>query len=309
MLEVVTAGEPLVALVPQEPGHLRGKRLLEVYVGGAEVNVAVALARLGVKVGFVGRVGADELGAMVEERLRAEGVDLTHFRRAPGFTGLYLREYLPLGQGRVFYYRKGSAGSALAPGAFDADYLEGVRFLHLSGITPALSPEAWAFSLWAMEEAKRRGVRVSLDVNYRQTLWSPEEARGFLERALPGVDLLFLSEEEAELLFGRVEEALRVLSAPEVVLKRGAKGAWTFVDGRRVEGSPFAVEAVDPVGAGDAFAAGYLAGAVWGLSVEERLRLANLLGASVAACKGDHEGAPYREDLEVLLKGAKSFLR
>ena len=91
MLEVVTAGEPLVALVPQEPGHLRGKRLLEVYVGGAEVNVAVALARLGVKVGFVGRVGEDELGAMVEERLRAEGVDLTHFRRAPGFTGLPLR--------------------------------------------------------------------------------------------------------------------------------------------------------------------------------------------------------------------------
>ena len=214
MLEVVTAGEPLVALVPQEPGHLRGKRLLEVYVGGAEVNVAVALARLGVKVGFVGRVGEDELGAMVEERLRAEGVDLTHFRRAPGFTGLYLREYLPLGQGRVFYYRKGSAGSALAPGAFDPDYLEGVRFLHLSGITPALSPEARAFSLWAMEEAKRRGVRVSLDVNYRQTLWSPEEARGFLERALPGVDLLFLSEEEAELLFGRVEEALRVESSP-----------------------------------------------------------------------------------------------
>ncbi|WP_436411009.1 PfkB family carbohydrate kinase, partial [Thermus scotoductus] len=81
-------------------------------------------------------------------------------------------------------------------------------------------------------EAKPRGVRVSLDVNYRQTLWPPEEARGFLERALPGVGLLFLSEEEAELLFGRVEEALRVLSAPEVVLKRGAKGAWAFVDGR-----------------------------------------------------------------------------
>lgn len=79
-----------------------------------------------------------------------------------------------------------------------------------------------------MEEARRQGVRVSLDVNYRQTLWPPEEARGFLERALPGVDLLFLSEEEAELLFGRAEEALRALSAPEVVLKRGAMGAWAF---------------------------------------------------------------------------------
>ncbi|GAA6754591.1 2-dehydro-3-deoxygluconokinase [Thermus thalpophilus] len=308
MPEVVTAGEPLVALVPLEPGHLRGKRLLEVHVGGAEVNVAVALARLGVRVGFVGQVGEDELGALVEERLRAEGVDLRYFRRVPGFTGLYLREVLPLGQGRAFYYRKGSAASTLAPEAFDPGYLEGARFLHLSGITPALSPSCRAFVLWAMAEAKKRGVRVSLDVNYRQTLWSPEAAQAFLQEALPWVDLLFLSDEEAVLLFGDGERA-QVLEAPEVVLKRGKAGATAWVAGERVEGEAFPVAAVDPVGAGDAFAAGYLAGHLLGLGVAERLRLANFLGACVAASRGDHEGAPYREDLEALLEGRARFFR
>jgi len=309
MPEVVTAGEPLVALVPQDLGRLRSQRLLEAYVGGAEVNVAVALARLGVRVGFVGQVGEDELGAMVMEKLRAEGVDLTHFQRVAGFTGLYLREYLPLGKGRAFYYRKGSAASNLAPGAFDPSYLQGAAFLHLSGITPALSPSCRAFSLWAMEEAKKRGVRVSLDVNYRQALWSPQEALAFLDEALPLTDLVFLSEEEARLLFGDEERALQRLRAPEVVLRRGPRGAVALGEGGRAEEEAFPVAAVDPVGAGDAFAAGYLAGHLWGLPVRERLRLGNLLGACVAANRGDHEGAPYREDLEVLWQQGTGMVR
>lgn len=223
MPEVVTAGEALVALVPLERGRLRVGKLLEVQVGGAELNLAVALARLGVGVGYVTWLGTDELSELILERLRAEGVDTRAVRRVEGFTGVYLRRILPLGQGRVFYYRQGSAASRMGPGAFDPAYLEGARFFHLSGITPALSESCRAFSLWALAEAKARGVRVSLDLNHRRHLWEGRAARAWLEEALPSLDLLLLSEEDAEGLFGE-EGAVWNLPVPEIVLKRGARG-------------------------------------------------------------------------------------
>ncbi|WP_337845143.1 sugar kinase [Thermus sp.] len=308
MLEVVTAGEPLVALVPLERGRLRVGKLLEVQVGGAEFNLAVALARLGVGVGYVTWLGTDELSELILERLRAEGVDTRAVRRVEGFTGVYLRRILPLGQGRVFYYRQGSAASRMGPGAFDPAYLDGARFFHLSGITPALSESCRAFSLWALAEAKARAVRVSLDLNHRRHLWEGRVARAWLEEALPFLDLLLLSEEDAEGLFGE-EGAVWNLTVPEIVLKRGARGASARVGGRRLEAPAFPVEAVDPVGAGDAFSAGYLAGHLWGLSPEERLRLANALGAFVAAGRGDHEEAPRKEEVLAFLQGEAGWRR
>jgi 2-dehydro-3-deoxygluconokinase len=308
MLEVVTAGEPLIALVPLERGRLQVGKFLEVQVGGAELNLAVALARLGVKVGYAAWVGMDGLGDLVLERLRAEGVDIRAIRRIEGFTGVYIRQILPLGQGRVFYYRKGSAASRMGPRAFDPGYLEGARFFHLTGIIPALSESCRTFSLWAITEAKGLGVRVSLDLNYRRYLWEGEAARAWLAEALPLVDILFLSEEDAAgLCLG--EEAVWDLPVPEIVLKRGAKGASAQVGGRRYEVPAFPVEAVDPVGAGDAFNAGYLAGHLWNFSVEERLRLASALGAFVAASRGDHEGAPRWDEVRAFLQGEVGWLR
>jgi 2-dehydro-3-deoxygluconokinase len=196
----------------------------------------------------------------------------------------------------------------MGPGAFDPAYLEGARFFHLSGITPALSESCRAFSLWALAEAKARGVRVSLDLNHRRHLWEGRAARAWLEEALPSLDLLLLSEEDAEGLFGE-EGAVWNLPVPEIVLKRGAKGASARVGERRLEAPAFPVEAVDPVGAGDAFSAGYLAGHLWGLSPEERLRLANALGAFVAASRGDHEEAPRKEEVLAFLRGEGGWHR
>lgn len=305
---MVTAGEPLVALVPLERGRLRVGRLLEVQVGGAELNLAVALARLGVRVGYATWLGTDELSELILERLRAEGVDTQAVRRVEGFTGVYLRRILPLGQGRVFYYRQGSATSRMGPGAFDPAYLEGARFFHLSGITPALSEACRAFSLWALALAKARGVRVSLNLNHRRHLWEAKAARAWLEEALPLVDLLFLSEEDALGLFGE-EEAVWALPVPEIVLKRGARGASAQVEGVRLEAPAFPVEVVDPVGAGDAFSAGYLAGHLWGLPPEGRLWTGNALGAFVAASRGDHEGAPRKEEVLAFLQGEVGWHR
>ena len=313
MPEVITAGETMVLGVPSRPGRLRHSPSLELKIGGAESNVAIALSRLGISAGWAGYLSADETGQLVLDRVRGEGVDTSQVRRLEGSpTGLYLRDNLGATV-RAYYYRRDSAASRMAPEAFDAGYLEGARFLHLTGITPALSPDCGDFVLWAAREASSRGVEVSFDVNYRSKLWGPEEARSFVEEILPRVDLLFLSVDEAREILDREDEKfLRTLagSGPdEVVLRRGAEGAFALANGSVSEQPAFLVSEVDPVGAGDAFVAGYLAGRLWRLDLDERLRVANAMGAFSVMTLGDYEGLPDREELWAFVEGREALGR
>jgi 2-dehydro-3-deoxygluconokinase len=124
---VVTAGETMVLVVPTAPGRLRHADAVRLSIGGAESNVAIGLSRLGVPVAWISALGDDELGELVLHRVRAEGVDTSAVRRVPDRpTGLYLREEVA-GAHRVHYYRRGSAASALAPGAFDPASWRGRR--------------------------------------------------------------------------------------------------------------------------------------------------------------------------------------
>jgi 2-dehydro-3-deoxygluconokinase len=309
-LDVVTAGETMVLGVPPRPGRLRHAAGLELKIGGAESNLAIALSRLGLSAGWAGYLGDDEMGQLVLDRIRAEGVDASRVRRVEDHpTGLYLREQVGADV-RVYYYRQGSAASTMAPEAFDPDYLSGTRFLHLTGITPALSEGCRAFVLWAVREI---GARVSFDVNYRSKLWGTGKAREFIEEILPDVHLLFAGDEEARALWGRDDEDLvRELARrgpEEVILKRGRAGSLALVEGEVLEHSAFAVAEVDPVGAGDAFAAGYLAGHAWDLPAKERLRVANAMGALSVATLGDYEGLPDGDELRAFLEGEKSLGR
>jgi 2-dehydro-3-deoxygluconokinase len=313
MPSVVTAGETMLLGIPARPGRLRHAASLEVKVGGAESNVAIALSRLGVSAGWVSFLGDDEPGQLVLDRVRGEGVDTSRVRRLQDHpTGLYLREQVGAAT-RVYYYRRDSAASAMAEDAFDPAYLEGAEFLHLTGITPALSKECRHFILWVAEEAGESGTRLSFDVNYRSKLWSPEEARAFTEKLLPRVDLFFAGDEEARALWGRDDdEFLRGLAGmgpQEVVLKRGKEGSVVVIGGEVFEQPAFPVEDVDPVGAGDAFDAGYLAGHLWGLEAEDRLRVANAMGALSVATLGDYEGLPDREELWAFLEGRQALGR
>jgi 2-dehydro-3-deoxygluconokinase len=307
---VVTAGETMVLGVPARPGRLRHVPSLELKIGGAESNVAIALSRLGVSAGWASLLGEDEPGRLVFDRVRAEGVDVSRVRRVRGLpTGLYLREQV--GQEiRVYYYRKGSAASTMTLKALDPEYLKEAEFLHLTGITPALSEDCRAFTLWA---AREDGTRVSFDVNYRSKLWGSGEARAFVEEILPSVDLLFVGDDEARALWGRDDKDLvRELAARgprEVVLKLGREGSLALVDGRIIARPAYPVEEVDPVGAGDAFDAGYLAGHLWGLAPEERLRVANAMGALSVATLGDYEGLPDKDELWAFLEGRKALGR
>jgi 2-dehydro-3-deoxygluconokinase len=312
MPSVVTAGETMVLVTPAQPGRLRHAAQVELRIGGAESNVAIALARLAEESGWISWLSNDEIGELVLARVRAEGVDTSQVRQIEGSTGLYMRERIGDGV-RVYYYRHGSAASYLDADAFDPAYLDGAQFLHLTGITPALSPACQRFMRWAMNEAKRRGVNVSFDVNYRSKLWTPEAARAEIEALLPLIDLLFVGDEEAEALWGESGEALLHNFAQrgpsEVVLKRGAAGSSALVAGTLLEAPAFTVTAVDPIGAGDAFAAGYLAGHLWQAEPHMRLRIASAMGAYSVMNVGDYEGLPTKAELWSFLEGRKALGR
>jgi 2-dehydro-3-deoxygluconokinase len=312
-LDVVTAGETMVLGVPSRPGRLRHAGSLELKIGGAESNLAIALSRLGLSVGWAGFLGDDEPGQLVLDRIRAEGVDTSRVRRLKEHpTGLYLREQVGA-QTRVYYYRRGSAASKMSSESFDPEYLGTARLVHLTGITAALSAECRDFALWAAREARKSETWVSFDVNYRSKLWGPEEARAFTEEILPEVHLLLVGDEEARALWGRDDEGfvreLAERGPEEVVLKKGGEGSLALVEGEILEHPAFEVAEVDPVGAGDAFAAGYLAGCLWGLPAGERLRVANAMGAMSVATLGDYEGLPDRDELRAFLEGEKSLGR
>ncbi|MFH8498774.1 sugar kinase [Streptomyces coeruleorubidus] len=287
-------------------GALRLGGSLGLSVAGAESNVAIGLARLGHRVCWAGRVGADELGALVLRTLRAEGIDTGHAvtddTGRP--TGLLLTEPRLGTLTRVSYYRTGSAGSAVSTAGVLPALAPGTRVLHLTGITPALGPSAAETALTAAATAHESGITVCLDVNYRSRLWSADQARTALRPLLAHVDLLIASEDELPLVLERPtadesEAADSIVSAGvrEVVVKRGARGATSFTADGASDCAARRVDAVDLVGAGDAFVAGYLSGLLDGADIPARLHRAVTTAAFAVATRGDWEGLPTRDEL------------
>ena len=303
---VITAGETMALVVPPSPGRLRHAASLSLSIGGAESNVAIGLVRLGIPASWISVLGDDELGELVLHRLRAEGVDTSGVRRiADRATGLYLREEVA-GRLRVYYYRSGSAAATLSPNAFDPSMLQGAAFLHLTGITGALSQECAEFLPWAATTARDAGVRVSYDVNYRSRLWEPSAAQAATEALLPLIDVLFVGHDEANALWGwETDTALEQLSKigpSEVILKLGADGCAAMINGEQLTSPGFPARQLDPIGAGDAFDAGYLAATLWGWAPEKRLSAANAMGAFCVQNLGDYEGLPNRRELDGFLE-------
>ncbi|MFZ4451400.1 sugar kinase [Salibacterium aidingense] len=307
-MDVVTAGETMALFTPDQKGLMRYAHSYSRKFGGAESNMAIGLARLGHQAGWISRVGEDELGKAMLHFIRGEGVNtdrVTLDAEAP--TGLYFKEFRKAGDIRVQYYRKGSAASRMSTEDIDENYIKQAKYLHISGITPALSDTCQKMLFEAIKIAKRNGVKVVFDPNLRRSLWSEEEARETLlalaakaDIILPGLAegaFLFETEDPAEL--GRL---FLQQGAEEVVLKAGDHGTYYFHN----EGSKFVPAfsvdtVVDPVGAGDGFAAGYLSGLLDNLSPTEAIRRGNAVGALVTQAEGDVEGLPERADVESLV--------
>ena len=239
-------------------------------------------------------------------RIRGEGVDTSQVRIDPDApTGVFFRERREA-QSRpieVVYYRRGSAASRLSVADLDAEYIATARFVHLTGITPALSASCRETTFAAAAIARGAGVPVVLDPNYRSKLWAPDEARRVLSDLAGHCDLLLAGLDEAELLTGEPdpETAARQLAArgpATVVVKLGGQGALA-IDGERVIRAAAAPleRVVDPVGAGDAFVAGLLAGRLRELTIEEALQLANRCGAQAMTAPGDMEALPLWQEV------------
>ena len=307
-LEVVTLGEALVVMDPLSGGPLRHVNRFEKHFGGAEHNVAVGLSRLGHRAGFAGSFGDDEFGREILAFLRGEGVDVSRADLDAGApTGLYFKERRALGQLRVYYYRAGSAASRMRFEKLDLDYLLSCTFVHLTGITAALSESCRDLVERLILAANERGVTVSLDANVRWRLFEGRDPRETLKPLVERADLLFLSEEEAELLFGgtsgeSIQRARRKMRAKTVVVHR-ADGAFAAEDDGITERSGYRVEVVDTVGAGDAFVVGFLSGRLRGWATGECLQLANACGACAVTVQGDVKGLPTAEEALALLRG------
>ncbi|MFI1305728.1 sugar kinase [Streptomyces sioyaensis] len=311
--DVFTFGETMVALRGGGPLKLGGT--LQVSIAGAESNVAIGLARLGHDVRWAGAVGADEAGQLVLRTLRAEGVEVSGASTDPEApTGLLWTEPRLPDVTRVHYYRTGSAGSRLTAdlvrGAFSA---APPRVLHLTGITPSLSPTARRAARQVLPLARECGSLVCLDVNFRARLWTAAEATAVLRAWVPFVDVLIASDDELPLcLPGDTDTEgerpslaaqaglLLDLGVGEVVVTLGAEGATAFTRGGRVHRPAPSVRAVDAVGAGDAFVAGYLSALLDGEEPAGRLARGVTTGAFAVASAGDWEGAPTRAELGML---------
>ncbi len=292
---VLTLGETMALLDPTEEGELELGMRLTLRIAGAESNFAVALARLGVSVRWVSRLGRDRFGDLIERTLASEGVDVSFVRRDDAPTGLFLK-WRTKGRSYVAYYRAGSSASRLAPGDVPDQALEGARLVHLTGITMALSETACALVLEVARRAKERGAIVLFDPNFRPALPDTPQAAARRQRpVLPYVDWYLCGGEEARLLWG--EEPIPVPS----VVRLGERGA--LVQGELVP-PPRLAEVVDEIGAGDAFAAGFAYGLLQGWPPRACAHAGNVLAAYALRGTGDWETAPYRAQVEAELRGA-----
>lgn len=324
--EVVTLGECLVSFVAGDLGPLAGAMAFHPYPAGAEANVAVGLARLGRRVAFIGRVGHDGLGTLIVRGLRGEGVDISGLAVDPaGPTGLMVRERRSLGPAEVHYARTASAGSRLGPGDIREAESRGVfgaaRWLHLSGITPALSGSCREAVELAVTAGRTAGLTISLDLNLRRRLWTEAEAAAVLGDLAGRVDIVIADEDEAAVVSGTaptagheaLATALLALGPGLAVLKLGDRGGFALERDATIGvtvGSLEVATVVDPVGAGDAFCAGFIAARLDGLELATALAWANACGASAVAAEGDQSGLPTSAELARLgTRGGPDTLR
>ncbi|KQQ05530.1 MULTISPECIES: sugar kinase [unclassified Rathayibacter] len=294
---LLAVGETMAMIAPVRAERVEEAEVFLVDAGGAESNVAAHVAALGHEARWFSRLGDDALGRRVAAQLAARGIDVSgvvYDSDRP--TGLYVKDP---GRG-VVYHRRGSAASHLSVEDVGLVGLDGVGILHVSGITAALSSTAAAFLDHLIDRARRAGVTISIDMNHRASLWRPGGAAPALDALARRADVLFTGRDEAEELWATpsaLDVRRRFPDVPEVIVKDGEVGATAFLGGEATFEPSERVDVVDAVGAGDAFAGGYLAARLSGAPVADRLRSGHLRAALTLRTTGDslHESAALRE--------------
>lgn len=306
ILDVVTVGEAMALFMARQPGALSQVHDFSRATAGAELNVAVGLSRLGLRVGYVSSVGADSFGEQLLEFMEAQGIDRSHVRidlEHP--TGFMLKSLeLDGNDPRIEYFRSHSAASHLCRADNPTAYCAASRHLHLTGISPALSRGVNELVTEMAMQARQEGRTVSFDPNLRPRLWaSQREMVACMNRLAACSDLVLPGLAEGQLLTGEqtpqgIADFYLAHGASQVAIKLGADGAYVASrdGGTSVPGVPVP-KIVDTVGAGDGFAVGVISALLEGLSLHEAARRGNAIGARVVQFPGDCDGLPDRTQL------------
>jgi 2-dehydro-3-deoxygluconokinase len=329
---LVTLGEAMIRLTPPNFRRLEQAHSLDIYVGGGELNVAVAAARFGTSSLWISRLPDNPLGHLIANRARELGVETQIEWSKDDRAGLYFAE---LGSAprpsSVLYDRAGSAISNIEPGSVDwKSAFAGARWFHVSGITPALSKSAATVTGEALEAAKKAGLTVSYDLNFRRKLWKPDQARNVQEPLMRYVDVLITTEEDTRVVFGIGDRNHQTydhvdadayasvarelidrfnLSAAAITLRENPRvllNSWSavLVAERKLYRAPkYEVEVVDRIGAGDAFSGGLISARLQNRNWDDALRFATAASALKHSVPGDF-CLVTRDEVEQLINGA-----
>jgi dehydrogluconokinase len=306
--DVATFGEAMMMLVAEQPGPLEAATSFVKRTAGAETNVAIGLARLGLKVGWASRLGTDSMGRYLLREMEREGIDCSHVvRDSAARTGFQFKGRVTDGSDPpIEYHRKGSAASQMTPADIDEPWLRSARHLHATGVFAAISDTSLAAACRTLEIMRDAGRTISFDPNLRPTLWAtPERMRHWINHLAVQADWVLPGIEEGRFLTGleapdAIARWYRERGARLVIVKLGPQGAYYDSDTTGTGFMPaFPVrEVVDTVGAGDGFAVGVISALLAGRGVREAVARGAWIGARAVQVLGDTEGLPTRSELE-----------
>lgn len=314
LAKILTLGEAMAVMIAEEEGPLHKVNSYSKGLAGAELNVAVGLSRLGHDVSFLTRLGDDPFGEYILDFAKSENLDVSCIKICKGEnTGMYLKEKVSKGDPKVFYYRENSAASRMEEGDLASIDFSSLDWVHLTGITPALSSSCKSTVSKAIEIAREKDIPISFDPNIRSVLWKEEstmisQLNDIAFRCdvfMPGINeakVLTNLEDKIDICDYYIENGCKT-----VVIKLGAEGAYYknlkgdcgLVDGFMVK------NIVDTVGAGDGFAAGFINGLLRGKNVKKSIEMGNAIGAIIITSKSDNEILPNEYELKKFLEEHK----
>lgn len=317
MSEFITVGEPLVVFCSTQPNcSIRDSTNFNKVVGGAELNVAIGVSRLGHTAQYISQVGDDPQGQFIQDEVLKKKVGTKYLTKTSQYlTGYQMKQLVTHGDPSVFNFRKDSAASHLTPKMVSQIDLSEVRFAHLTGILPAISKSALTTSLLLAKNFNRKHITLIFDPNLRPQLWPNQETMVKVINTLASyADVVLPGQNEGKILTGSSDPEeianfyLKNAQTKAVFVKVGAKGSYVkakttqgiFVPGFKVE------KVVDTVGAGDGFALGVITALLENKSYIETARRGNAVGALQVQTHGDNDGYPTREQLADFYKEMES---
>ncbi len=304
--KIMLVGEPMGLFIAQSEGPLETVRQFSTAVAGAEFNVAVGLSRLGHRVGYLTKLGKDPFGLQITNTMRKNQIDtsLISFSEERT-TGMMLKSKVSTGDPEIFYYRKNSAASSIGRQDIDRIDFSEYKFLHMTGIFPALSQTTLEASVYLMQKARANGLTIFFDPNLRPQLWGDQEkmVKAMNELALSS-DYFMPGVKEGTILSGQttpesIADYYIQRGIANIIIKVGEKGAYAATKQEQCYVPGFHVDkVVDTVGAGDGFAAGVISAVMEGLPIAGAVSRGNAIGAIQVMSVGDNDGLPTREFLQ-----------